>query len=364
MKSAIWDNIMPRAGSSHVALYREHLKEVQIAEECGFDHLWFYEHHLSPQSPMPSPNLMIAAAAQLTTRIRLGNMVNVLPYRNPLLLAEECAMLDVLTGGRLDIGIGRGLKPTEFAAFCVPQERSRAMFNESVEIMSRVWADENFRYEGEFFRVNKASPLSPPLVQRPHPPLYISAQSEESLRWCAERDLPFGQIDALIDQCRRDSEFYAQIQAAAGHARAPRLFLTREVYVAETDEQARREALPYLKSYWELWGRYTQFTQQGLMPDSYDVWRKRAPLLHAMSYEELIERGLVLIGCPETVARGIHEHQDMLDIAILVCVMQLGPMPHEQVQRSMRAFAQHVMPLVKSGARRDLKTPAKEKFDA
>jgi alkanesulfonate monooxygenase SsuD/methylene tetrahydromethanopterin reductase-like flavin-dependent oxidoreductase (luciferase family) len=100
------------------------------------------------------------------------------------------------------------------------------------------------------------------------------------------------------------------------------------------------------------------------MPDSYDVWRKRAPLLHAMSYEELIERGLVLIGCPETVARGIHEHQDMLDIAILVCVMQLGPMPHEQVQRSMRAFAQHVMPLVKSGARRDLKTPAKEKFDA
>jgi alkanesulfonate monooxygenase SsuD/methylene tetrahydromethanopterin reductase-like flavin-dependent oxidoreductase (luciferase family) len=346
MKFAIWSPTNPRAGVSHVELYRQQIREIEIAEELGFDHLWLYEHHVSPSGPMPSPNLMIAAAAPSTSRIRLGTMVNILPYRNPLIVAEEAAMLDVLTNGRFDMGIGRGLKPIEFDAFCVPQAESREMFLESLAIIKKVWADENFKFSGKYFRVNKQTPLSPPLVQKPHPPLLISAQSEESLRFAAENDMPFAQIDALIEDCERDQKFYREIQTACGHPPSDRLFITREVYVAETDEQARREAYPYLVQYWDLWGRYTQFSLAGRMPDSYDNWRKRAPILHAMQLDELLERGLVMIGSPDTVAKKINEHRERLDLLALACVFKFGGMPYDMVIASMRAFAAEVMPKV------------------
>src|SRR5436305_9523248 len=101
---------------------------------------------------MPSTSLLMAAAALSASCIRIGTMVNILPYRNPLILAEEGAMLDVLTNGRFDMGIGRGLRPVEFDAFCIPQAQSRAMFLEALEIIRRVWADENFEFHGKHFR--------------------------------------------------------------------------------------------------------------------------------------------------------------------------------------------------------------------
>lgn len=348
MKFAIWSPTNPVPGVSHVELYRQQIREIQIAEELGFDHLWLYEHHVSPSGPMPSPNLMIAAAAASTSRIRLGAMVNILPYRNPLLVAEEGAMLDVLTNGRFDMGIGRGLKPIEFDAFCIPQANSREMFLESLSIIKRVWADENFEHVGKHFKVNKKTPLSPPLVQKPYPPMLISAQSEESLRFAAENDLPFAQIDALIEECERDQKFYRDIQVAHGHAPSNRLFITREIYIADTDEQARREAYQYLVAYWDIWNRYTQFTKAGRMPDDYDVWRKRAPMLHKMQFDELIERGLVMIGSPETVARQIIAHQERLDLFALAGVFKFGGIPFDMLIKSMRAFSTQVMPLVRN----------------
>jgi alkanesulfonate monooxygenase SsuD/methylene tetrahydromethanopterin reductase-like flavin-dependent oxidoreductase (luciferase family) len=347
MRFAIWSPTNPRAGVSHVELYRQQIREVEIAEELGFEHVWFYEHHVSPSGPSPSPNLLIAAAAPSTNRIRLGTMVNILPYRNPLLVAEEAAMLDVLTNGRLDMGIGRGLKPIEFDAFCVSQAESRAMFLESLAIIKRVWADENFKFSGKYFKIDKQTPLSPPLVQKPHPPFLISAQSEESLRFAAENDMPFAQIDALIEDCERDQRFYRDIQVARGYAPASRLFITREIYVAETDEQARQDAYRYLLQYWDLWGRYTQFARAGRLPEEYSNWSKRAPILHAMKFEELIERGLVMIGSPETVIRAISQHLDRLDLFALAGVFKFGGMPFDMVIKSMRAFATHVMPEIR-----------------
>lgn len=350
MEIAVWDSVKPRPGISYAQLYREHLAEIAVAEECGFQRYWFLEHHLTAVCPLPSPNLFIAAAAQHTSRIRLGNMVNVLPFHNPVVLAEEIAMLDSLTDGRLDVGIGRGLKPTEFETLGVCQEESREMFLEALDVMLGVWQHETFQHRGRYFFADKRTPLSPSLVQRPHPPLFVSAQSAESLRWAAERDLPFGQIDASIPDCQRDQAYYQAIQTASGFAPAPRLFLTREVYVDESDARAREEAFPHLKIYWDVWNRYTQFTREGRMPDSYDAWRQRAPRLHAMTYDELIAANMVFIGDPEHVAQQILAHQRELEPAILVCVFHLGHLAHEQVLRSMRLFAGEVLPRVQAAA--------------
>jgi alkanesulfonate monooxygenase SsuD/methylene tetrahydromethanopterin reductase-like flavin-dependent oxidoreductase (luciferase family) len=188
-------------------------------------------------------------------------------------------------------------------------------------------------------------------VQKPHPPFLMSAQSEDSLRFAAEHDFPFGQIDALIEDCERDQRFYSDIQTANGHAPASRLFITREVYVADTDEQARTEAFPYLVRYWDLWGRYTQVAGEGRMPDSYDAGRERAPMLHAMKFEELIERGLVMIGSPETVFQQIIEHQRRLDLFALAGVFKFGGMPYDMMIASMRRFSADVMTRVRFGER-------------
>jgi alkanesulfonate monooxygenase SsuD/methylene tetrahydromethanopterin reductase-like flavin-dependent oxidoreductase (luciferase family) len=344
MKIAVWDTFQPRDGITPSEQYRQRIKEIQHAEACGFQHYWFLEHHLSPMSPLPSPNLLIAAAAHATSRIRLGNMVNILPFRNPLLLAQEIAMLDNLTDGRLDTGIGRGLKPTEFDSYGLSQADSRAMFLESIEIMIGVWTQEKFARQGKYFTVNKTTPLAPGLVQRPYPPLYVSAQSEESLRWAAERDVPFGQIDALPEECKAAVTFYHEVQVAAGHRPEPRLFLTREVFVGADDAKAREEAYPYLLSYWDLWHRYSQFTRDGRMPDSYDVWRKRAPRLSAMSYDELVDSNMILVGGPERVAAQLRALCAEIEIDTLTCVFHLGKLSHERVKASMSMFADEVLP--------------------
>src|SRR5262249_42171261 len=145
-------------------------------------------------------------------------------------------------------------------------------------------------------RAKRAAPLSPPLVQRPHPPFLVSAQSEESLRWAAQYDIPFAQIDSMVEQAKRDQALYREVQTAHGHPPTARLYLMREIYVADTDTRASAEARPYLPQYWELWNRYTQFTQDGKLPDSYDFWRRQAPMLHAMSFDQIVANDMVILG--------------------------------------------------------------------
>jgi alkanesulfonate monooxygenase SsuD/methylene tetrahydromethanopterin reductase-like flavin-dependent oxidoreductase (luciferase family) len=347
MRYGIWSPTNPRDGVSLQELYRQQIEEIEIADALGFDHFWLYEHHVSPTGPMPSPNLMIAAAALRTQRIRLGTMINILPYRNPLIVAEEAAMLDTLTGGRLDVGIGRGLRPAEFEAFCIPQSQAREMLEESLALVMRIWADENFEHHGRHFHVNKQSPLSPPVVQRPHPPIYMSAQSEDSLRFAALNNFAVGQIDALFEDCQRDMRFYCDVQRAAGMTPSPRLFVTREIYVADTMEEARQQAYPWLVKYWQIWQRYTQFAAEGRLPADYEQWHRRAPMLAAMRFEELIERGLVLVGTADFVAEQVVLHRRELDLDVLACVFKFGGMPFDMVKRSMKAFATEVMPKVR-----------------
>jgi alkanesulfonate monooxygenase SsuD/methylene tetrahydromethanopterin reductase-like flavin-dependent oxidoreductase (luciferase family) len=353
VRLAIWSTTTPRENSTYAEMFRRQLEEVELAERIGIDQIWFFEHHLTPTAPVPSPNLLIAAAARTTRRIRFGSMVNILPFRHPLLVAEEAAMLDNLTDGRLDMGLGRGLRPPEFDAFGVDQHQSREMFLESFEIIRRVWADENFVHRGKYWTVQKDAPLSPPLVQCPHPPFLVSAQSEESLCWAAQHDIPFAQIDSMIDQARHDQALYREVQTAHGHPPAPRLYLMREIYVADSDSRARTEAEPYLLQYWELWDRYTQFTRGGRLPDSYDFWRRQAPMLHAMGFDEIAANDMVILGSAETVANTILRLASRLDLMGLALIFKLGAMPYDMVERSMSRFGEEVIPRIRRVLDRD-----------
>jgi len=347
MRLAIWSTTTPRANSTHQELFRRQLDEIELAERIGIDQVWFYEHHLNPSAPVPSPNLLIAAAAQRTRRIRFASMVNILPFRNPLLVAEEAALLDNLTGGRLEMGIGRGLRPPEFDAFDVNQQQSREMFLEAFDVIRRVWADEEFEHRGKYWTVRKNGPLAPPLVQKPHPPFLVSAQSAESLRWAAQHDIPFAQIDSMITQATRDQALYCEVQIAHGHKPSPRLYLMREIHVGESDARACEEARPYLLQYWELWNRYTQFTAGGRLPDSYDYWRRQAPMLHAMDFDQIVANDMVVLGGPETVAETILRIAQQVELMGLAMIFKLGAMPYDMVERSMTLFGDEVVPRIR-----------------
>jgi alkanesulfonate monooxygenase SsuD/methylene tetrahydromethanopterin reductase-like flavin-dependent oxidoreductase (luciferase family) len=346
MKLAIWSTTSPRENSSHEELFQRQFEEVELADRIGIDQIWFFEHHLLPNGPAPSPNLLIAAAARTTSHIRFANMVNILPFHHPLRVVSEAAMLDNLSGGRLDLGLGRGLRPPEFAAFGVDQAQSREMFLESVDLIRRLFADENFSYRGKYWSIHKDAPLSPAPLQKPHPPFLVSAQSEESLRWAAQYDIPFAQIDSLAEQAARDQALYREVQVAHGHAPRPRLYLMREIYVADSDARAREEAPPYLLQYWDLWNRYTQFTRGGRLPDSYDFWRRQAPMLHAMNFDEIVAHDMVLLGGPATVADAILRLADRLDPMGLALIFKLGQLPYDRLERSMRLFGEEVVPRI------------------
>src|SRR5512132_449854 len=157
-------------GLTHEEVVHRELEQMEWTEELGFDQIWLTEHHFIDYGLSVDPAALASAAASRTRRIRIGLAAAILPFHHPLRLAEQMALVDIISGGRLDVGVGRGNRPAEFRGFRVPQEQSRDRFDEAVEIMQRAWTEERFSYDGRFFQVPELSVIPKP-VQKPHPPL-------------------------------------------------------------------------------------------------------------------------------------------------------------------------------------------------
>ena len=149
------------------------------AEEAGFDAVWLAEHSGSHYGLICSPQVMAAAIAARTRRIRIGTAVSVLPLHHPLRLANDFAMVDVLSGGRLNYGVGRGYSQDEYSAFSVPMEENRARFHEALEVILRAWTNERFSYDGVYYHIPATQSVPKP-IQKPHPPHCVAASSPET----------------------------------------------------------------------------------------------------------------------------------------------------------------------------------------
>src|SRR5215213_1575270 len=183
----IWDLVHARAGVETADLYAEHIAEMELAEALGFDEYWVSEHIFHREhSLLPSPSLLLAAAADRVPRLRLGVLVHVLPFHDPLRLAGECTMLDHLTRGRLSVGIGRGARLDEYRRVGIDQGESRARFEEAAELILRLWTEDRVDHQGRYFHCHDAT-LAPRPYQQPHPPLVMATIGDDSLYWAAER---------------------------------------------------------------------------------------------------------------------------------------------------------------------------------
>jgi alkanesulfonate monooxygenase SsuD/methylene tetrahydromethanopterin reductase-like flavin-dependent oxidoreductase (luciferase family) len=337
-----------RYNPSPEAVYREVLSEVQLAEDLGFDSVWFAEHHFDPGfSLSPSPNLLAAAAAARTRGIRLGLAVNVLPLHHPLRLAEEGAMLDVLSGGRLIWGIGRGTSRKEFDPWTVPLAESRQRTLEAHDAVLRLWTEEEVSLEGRFTRIEGAR-LSPRPVQRPHPEVWTVATSPESVVWAAERGYPFMQVarpvDNMAESWRLYREHYLRVHGGAEVANAG-LVPLHYVFLDADGRRARELAAPHMSEFWEHFSRIDGGrTDAAPAVPTYEFAAQNRALRSRMTYDDLIRTGIALIGDPDAVASQIASHASRLDLRYMLCDFWRAALGPEDRSRVMRLFAAEVMP--------------------
>lgn len=220
-------------------VYERAMQRIEVMDRTGYDAVWLAEHHFSTFSICPSVHLMGMHVADRTTNLRIGMGVSLAATYHPLRLAEEVALLDVLSGGRVNWGAGRGFQRVEFDAFGIPAEQSYARFREHVEVVLAAWTQERIDFHGEFVSYEGLEVLPKPL-QAPHPPTWMAATSTEAITWTAGRGL-----DLMVDphsthaQIAAKWELYHRLLAEAGHPVEGRTVpMARLVAVAPTDAEA------------------------------------------------------------------------------------------------------------------------------
>ena len=325
--------------------FEELLEQVLLTERLGFDDAWLAEHHHSDYGMLASPNLIIAALAPRTKRLRMGNLVNVLPLYDPMRLAEECGMLDILTNGRLNVGLGRGV-PRDDLKHGLDRDTAQARFEEGIEILMRAWTEDTFTYTGKAWNYIDITCRPRPL-QKPHPPIYYGATSPESPAMVARRGWNLALSRQPLANCARAIQAYRAERAKRPDLATPGdAIMVRDIYVAGTDEQAWREAPPQITRFWQL-ATDNVWRGDSVSIDDLPKFTERFPYFPGgLTVKRLDEWGTSLIGSPDTVIRKARAMIETARPDSLVGMFSFGGLKHDQVMRSIELFATKVMPFL------------------
>src|SRR5579871_6811638 len=325
------NSYVPEADGDGSQLYQKWIEQVVLAEELGFGCAWFTEHHFNRFGGMlPNPPLFIAALAQRTTRIRLGTAVTILPLYNPVRVAEDVAMLDILSGGRLEVGLGRGMANQYHAIFGADPRTSKEKFEEQLAILQAAWRDEPFCWNGTFFKSPEPIMVMPKPVQRPHPPLWIPASRDVAHAAAVGRagmrlmTLPW--YPATFAETREVIDAYRAGVAEMGAVHGETLGYV-PVYVGETPERARDEAEP-------SWSRARRISDE----------QRGGPESNPLTYDIGAATSRAVFGDPEMCRRHVQRLQDELALDRLALRFDFGGLPQDRVLSSMRLFAREVAP--------------------
>ncbi len=324
----------PALDGSVPQVYRHLIAQVQEAEALGFTDVWVTEHHFHEFGGLiPAPPVFLTALAAATQRIRLGVAISVLPLHHPLHNAEAYAMVDVLSGGRLELGVGRGSTPEEFSEGGLDYSDSALRLREHMEALLQAWSDAPVCFQGELYRFDRVRVLPKPL-QRPHQPVWVAAsRSDDTFRWAGEKGfhlmtLPYAYEPSVLLHWL---ELYRDALRAHGHDPAAREVLGKfHIYVAESDAAARRDAEPYWLNYYRL-----AFDRATWTVPRYPT---------AADFATEVAQRHVIVGDPARCIETIAYWREALGLTTLSGTFHFGGMPHEVALRSLRLFAERVMP--------------------
>jgi alkanesulfonate monooxygenase SsuD/methylene tetrahydromethanopterin reductase-like flavin-dependent oxidoreductase (luciferase family) len=318
-------------------IYARGLEQAQAAEALGYRNVWLAEHHFSTYGYLSRPLQLATYIAAKTTRLRVGTAVVVVPLHHPLVIAEELATLDVLSGGRLDIGLGRGYQRYEFERFGLALDSGGERWEESIDILVKSFEGKPFRYDGKLFRIPETS-LFPKPVQSP-PPIWVTAQSAYALEAAVRRNFNVltGGFGVPIERLAEFGEHLKRLFDETKPARKPLVGVQRAVYVTKDAADARdaaEQARWNMRVTLSLRNNYEQVENGNAVA----IPGKTEP-----GTDDLLERYLI-IGTPDTCIRRIRRVQELVGISHFNCSFWFGDLSQKRVLDSMELFAREVMP--------------------
>lgn len=333
--------------TSQEQAFADFFEEVALAEEIGFDTIWLAEHHFSIYGMLGDTLTLAAAVAQRTSKINIGTSVVLLPLQHPVRVAEQAALVDVLSGGRLKLGLGRGYQPLEFGGFGVNPSETRDRFNEALDMLIKIFTEEHYSHQGQFWSCEDVT-LFPKSVQQPHPRLYMAAVTPPSFKIAADYGLPilraprFTRMDLVEEQWL----VYRRIMEESGHKplemEQPMLMQT---YVDKTPGQAIKDMEEHAMWYHNLFQTVLPGAPGRKMTPGYENYKSVYEAHGKVTYADVSQWGSAF-GEPEAVAEKIVTYARHSGVNHWMAEMKFGGITHQQAMKSMETFATDVMPMV------------------
>ena len=312
--------------------YQHILEQIELADELGWKCFMFNEHHfLGYGGLIPNPAVMLAAAAARTSKIRLGTCIAIVPLRHPLQCAEDYAMVDVVSGGRLEFGIGSGNTALDYRVYGIPREESRDRLDEANDIILKAWTKDRFSHEGKFWRFEEIA-LYPRPVQKPHPPFWVAGTSADTLGWAGRHGYDIMTVGHPHppDKVKEGVEAWREGLKESGRDPANhRCQFHIRTCVNENAKRAHEVATAAIL-------RYDEISRIGRKEDR--------PKPKFYDWEGMLTTGRNLYGNPDQCIQIINNSIRHYDFNILTTTFNFGGIPHEEIIKSMRLFAKEVMP--------------------
>ncbi|HTM07464.1 MAG TPA: LLM class flavin-dependent oxidoreductase [Verrucomicrobiae bacterium] len=315
----------PQANKTLVDYYDQMLEQVEWAEQLGYDSFWFGEHHFDFFGVVPAPPVMMAAAAKRTKKIRIGVAVALLPYRNPILTAEEYAMVDILSRGRLDFGVGRGT-PLELKGFGVTED-NRDILVEALEIVKMAWREGRIEFHGKYYNIPGVNVNVVP-VQKPLPPLYFAALSAGSYEVAGEKGypilgIPYARCQDMADVKQKVMSYKERLAAHGHDPKKIDVVQCFHTHVAATEKEA------------DINGR------AGLVP-----YLTARISIRPRDYDELYRQRMIIVGDPNHCVEHIEEVRTT-GTNYIIFLMNFATLEQEKILASMEIMAKEVLPKFK-----------------
>ena len=342
MKFSIFYVICPEGDESEADAYQKVMEQCQAADELGYYCAWFAEHHFSKVGMCPDPLLWCAALAQKTKNIRLGTAISIMPFHNPVRLAEQAAVVDLLSGGRLELGVGRGSQPKEFKTFGVKPSESRKRLVEGMEIVSRLLEGEQVTFEGEYYQCKDVQ-IFPQPIQKPRPPIWLAGTSPETYTYAGKNGFKIMASAGFKGPqvYREKMKLYEEAVAAAGGDTSDIDYtMTHRFYVCEDNEQA-----DYLKSFERGLSSYLEYRSRVNEVEFTDEEGRH--LQRNWSYKldvrEFLKGGGVIGSAKENIQE-LYRLRDDFGLNHVILGVYGDGMKHEESLRLLERFAKEVAP--------------------
>jgi alkanesulfonate monooxygenase SsuD/methylene tetrahydromethanopterin reductase-like flavin-dependent oxidoreductase (luciferase family) len=346
----------PKKGAK---LYNRYLDELEYADQLGFDGVCVNEHHQNAYGLMPQPGVMAGALARRTKKVKIAILGRALPLlNNPVTVAEEFAMVDNITEGRFIAGFVRGIG-AEYHAWSMNPAESHERFHEAHDLIIRAWTEAGpFSFEGKHYHFEYVNLWPRPYQNDPHPPVWIPSQgSSETIEWASHPDRRYTYLQTFtpVAMLAKYMKMYKEMAEQYGYeATEDQLGWSVPIYVAETDEIARREAQPHIENFLN---KFLRMPKEMLLPPGYlslksmlGVMKAKSAIGGTQTIDSVMEKGMFICGSPETVRSKLEEYQSEIGFGHLLSLLQFGTLPAELTRKNMELYATQVMPYLREKA--------------